>query len=147
MDSRQPVLRPEPWAWQGRRVLIEQGDEARADALAAALRLAGFAVAVCPGPEAGEHCPLAGDAGCAAAVGAHAVLSGLGLETPEAREALAALRRRVPETPLLVEADAAAVARWPELLEGCDVVAPSATPEELVAAVRTTVERGASHAA
>jgi hypothetical protein len=121
-------------------VLIEHADEARSEALAAALRRSGFAVTICPGPTPSDRCPLAGDAGCAAAVGADAVLSGLGLGTPEAREALAALRVHAPRTPLLVEADAAAAARWPELLDGCDLVAPSATPAQLVERLRAMIE-------
>jgi hypothetical protein len=141
MGSQESLLRPEPWTWSGRRVLIEQADEARSEALAGAFRKAGFAIAICPGPGAGDHCPLAGDAGCAAAVDAHAVVSALGLDSPEAREALAALRLRAPGVPLLVEAEPGAVTRWPELLDGCDIVAPSATPEQVVAAVRATIER------
>jgi hypothetical protein len=141
MGSHESLLSPEPWTWSGRRVLIEQADEDRSAALAGAFRMAGFAIAICPGPGPGDRCPLAVDAGCAAAVDAHAVVSALGVGSPEAREALAALRLRAPGVPLLVEAEPGAVTRWPELLGGCDIVAPSATPEQVVAAVQATIER------
>ncbi len=144
MGRREPLLDPQPWAWPRPRVLIEHADEAGSDALAAAVRRAGYAVAVCPGPTAEARCPLAGDPGCAAAHGADAVVSRLGLETPEAREALAALRAQVPRTPLLVEADEADAERWPELLAGCELVAAPAAPEQIVSRLQSMLEPGRS---
>lgn len=136
---RRPLLDPQPWEWRGPRVLIEHADAARADALAASLRQAGYAVAICPGPAPGERCPLAKGDGCAAVVGADLVVSGLGLETPAAREALGALRTQAPRLPIVVEADADEVARWPQLV-GCALVAPTAAPEQVVTRVKAELE-------
>src|SRR5581483_9004195 len=90
-------LRPQPWDWPHPRVLLElpEGD-GNGDRIAA-LRGAGYSVAVCPGPRDGSHCPLAGDDGCAVADEADIVVSSLGLHRPVARETLAALRKRLPE--------------------------------------------------
>lgn len=139
MRERESRLSPQPWPWIGPRVLVEQAAGDRADALVAVLRRAGYAVAVCPGPLAGGRCPLAGEEGCAAAEGADAVVSSLGLQTAEAREALAALRARLPRTPLLVEAGVEDVARWRELVEDCQIVAAPAVPEQLLEAVRAAL--------
>lgn len=126
-------LSPEPWQWSRPRVLIEDRDEVRADARAATFRRNGYAVAVCPGPSPGGACPLAtADDGCAAAVGADVIVSSLGLGAAEARDALAALRSRAPAVPLLLAADVGDVVRWPDLVEGCDVVPAGATPEQIV---------------
>lgn len=146
MSVRPPKLSPQPWPWPGPRVLVEHADADRADALVELLRDGGYGVAVCPGPTRADGCPLAGEDGCAAAEGADVVVSCLGLDTAEAREALAALRTRLPTTPLLVEADAADAAEWPELLEGAAVVAGPASPERLLAGVRTLAARQVRHA-
>lgn len=143
LGARESGLNPQPWPWTGPRILVEQPDAERADALVEVLRRAGYAVAVCPGPGHRDRCPLAGEDGCAAADGADAVVSGLGLATPERREVLAALRARVPETPLLVEAEAADAARWPELLDGCELVDDPAEPGELLARLRSMLDREA----
>ena len=86
MPSNATKSSPQPWPWVGQpRVLIEHPDESAGLALASILRQAGYAVAVCPGPEQSEHCPLTGPEGCAVAHGADVVVSSLGLERPEAR--------------------------------------------------------------
>lgn len=146
MKSRSlPRLRPQRWPWSGPRVLLEHPDADRATRLAAGLREAGYAVAVCTGPLPHDRCPLAGRDGCAAADGADVIVSALGLRSSEARDALAALRLRLPSTPLLVEAPSQDVARWPELVEGCDLLEPPASPARLVESVRAAVEgHGAS---
>lgn len=132
-DSR---LSPQPWQWVGPRVLVEHPDADAAADVVAALRRSGFAVAVCPGPADGGLCPLATEDGCAAAEGADVVVSALGLGTPETRAALSALRRRLPETPLLVTATAAEAERWPELVYGAALVDPSAPAEQVLDGVR-----------
>jgi len=141
LGGRKSTLNPQPWPWAGPRVLIEQPDESRASSLVAGLRSAGFAVAICPGPLAGERCPLASEQDCVAAYGADAVISGLGLKSAAAREALAALRARLPRMPLVVEAEPAEVARWPELLQGCEVVPAPAEPHQLVERLRAILPR------
>jgi DNA-binding response OmpR family regulator len=123
------------------RVLIEHADESAGLALASILRQAGYAVAVCPGPEQAEHCPLTGPEGCAVAHGADVVVSSLGVERPEAREVLQALRMQRPGTPLIVEVPPGDNAEWQDLLEGCDVIASPVQPDELVASVRAALAK------
>lgn len=136
MRARATRLSPQPWQWVGQpRVLIEHPDESAGLALASILRQAGYAVAVCPGPEQSEHCPLTGPEGCAVAHGADVVVSSLGFERPEAREVLQALRLRRPGTPLIVEVPPGGKAEWQDMLEGCDVIASPVQPDELVACV------------
>jgi DNA-binding response OmpR family regulator len=144
MESEAAKLSPQPWPWQGQpRVLIEHPDEPAALNLASALRHAGFAVAVCPGPDHAERCPLAGPEGCATAHGADVIVSSLGLQRPEAREALEALRARRPGTPLVVEVAPGQETEWQELLEGCDVLVSPVAPEQFVARVRGALSRHA----
>ena len=136
MRARATRLSPQPWQWVGQpRVLIEPPDESAGLALASILRQAGYAVAVCPGPEQSEHCPLTGPEGCAVAHGADVVVSSLGFERPEAREVLQTLRLRRPGTPLIVEVPPGDKAEWQDMLEGCDVIASPVQPDELVACV------------
>jgi DNA-binding response OmpR family regulator len=142
LRTRATRLSPQPWPWVGQeRVLIEHPDESAGLALASILRQAGFAVAVCPGPEQSEHCPLTGPEGCAVAHGADVVVSSLGLERPEAAEVLQALRLRRPGTPLIVEVPPGDHAEWQELLEGCDLIVSPVVPDELVARVRDALAR------
>ena len=142
MRARATRLSPQPWPWVGTpRVLIEHPDESAGLALASILRQAGYAVAVCPGPEQSEHCPLTGPEGCAVAHGADVVVSSLGFERPEAREVLQALRLRRPGTPLIVEVPPGDNAEWQDLLEGCDVIASPVQPDELVASVRAALAK------
>ena len=142
MRSRTTRLSPQPWPWVGQpRVLIEHPDESAGLALASILRQAGYAVAVCPGPEQSEHCPLTGPEGCAVAHGADVVVSSLGLERPEAREVLQALRLRRPGTPLIVEVPPGDNAEWRDLLEGCDAIASPVQPDDLVASVRAALAK------
>lgn len=138
-------LRPQAWEWAGPRVLLEEtsyGEETRARV--DALRRAGYAVAVCPGPTAADPCPLAGDEGCAAAHGADVVVSSLGLETSEALTALEALRERLPWLPVLVETDAASAASRPDLVPSDDRIEPGLAPADLVARVDAALGREAS---
>ena len=135
-------MSPQPWPWVGQaRVLIEHADESAGLALAAILREAGFAVAVCPGPEQPDRCPLTGPEGCAVAHGADAVVSSLGLERPETREVLLALRARYPKTPLVVEVATKPEPEWRYLVKGCELVVTPVAPEELVAVVRRALAR------
>jgi hypothetical protein len=143
--TRHEVLRPQAWDWPGPRVLLEEPNREEAAERVDALRRAGYAVAVCPGPSAKDRCPLAGDEGCAAAHGADVVVSSLGLETVEAREALAALRTLLPRRPLLVEADAAAAFRWPKHVPRDDRLEPGITPAELVERVEAALAKERAH--
>jgi DNA-binding response OmpR family regulator len=118
------------------RVLIEHPDESVGLELASILRTAGYAVAVCPGPERAEHCPLTGPEGCAVAHGADVVVSSLGVSRPEAREVLVALRERCPATPIVVVASPEDEDEWQDLPGECELIASPVVPEELVTCVR-----------
>jgi len=144
MWSGEARISPQPWPWPGHpRVLIEHADESVGMRLAADLRQAGYAVAVCPGPAQSARCPLAGDEGCEVAHGADVIVSSLGLGTPQSREVLEALRARCAGTPLVVEVAAAEQDEWADLLRGCEVVVSPVSPDALVAAVRGVLATGA----
>ncbi len=141
MRLRKTTLEPESWRWTGGpRVLIEDPDETEQPETIAALRRAGYAVAVCPGPTAaspdGRHrCPLTADGECTLVDGADVVVSGLGLATPESRDVLQAFRLRRPGTRLVLKARHDELERWSELVTGCTVLPAPATPNQVVAAV------------
>ena len=142
MRLRARKLSPQPWPWPGRpRILVEHRDEADGLALASSLRQAGYAVAVCPGPERSEGCPLVGSEGCAVAHGADVIVSSLGLERPGTRDVLWALRTRCPGVPLIVEVAPGQEDDWPNLLQGCDLIASPVAPEQLVAAVHEALAK------
>lgn len=145
MTTRAKALRPQPWPWTGRaRILIEHPDRETGLAYASTLRQTGYAVAVCPGPDAGEGCPLVGRDGCAIADGADLVFSGLGLERSETRDVVRALKTESPGTALVVEVAAGDAERWPGILEGCEVVVGPVAPQELPSVVgRALAGRGA----
>ncbi|HEU4529038.1 MAG TPA: hypothetical protein VFT80_14055 [Actinomycetota bacterium] len=136
------TLSPQPWPWRGRaRVLVEHADPSAGLAFTSALRQAGYAVAVCPGPESSQRCPLAGEEGCAIAHDADAVFFALGFGTAAARQVLLSLKTSFPATPIFVEATARESAEWPELAAGCAVVAPAVAPDRLVALVGGALAR------
>lgn len=118
-------------------MLIEHTDEATGLAIASALRFAGYAVAVCPGPRGHGQCPLTGPAGCAPAHDADLLVCSLGYEREEAREVLRELRTRYPHTPFVVEVPSNIDAGLSELLDGCHELPAPATPEQIVAAVQS----------
>jgi len=129
-------LNPQPWRWSHPRILVEHPDEAAGLAIASCLRFAGYAVAICPGPRGHGPCPLTGPAGCAPAHDADVVVCSLGYEHEAAREVLHELRTRYPDTPLLVDVPSDIDADLRELLDGCQRLPASATPEQVVAAVQ-----------
>ena len=135
MTRNGATMRPQAWDWPGPRVLLEQPYQADTQAQVDALRRAGYAVAVCPGPAAEDRCPLTGDAGCAAARDADIVVSRLGLERTETRDALTALRTRLPRLPVLVEAEEHTASRWPDLVRTGERLEPGLGPLELVGRV------------
>lgn len=143
MQGQAVELNPQPWRWSHPRVLVEHPDEAAGLAIASGLRYAGYAVAVCPGPGGHGRCPLTGPAGCAPAHDADLVVSSLGYEHKAAREVLQELRRRYPDTPLLVETPSDIDAELSELLDGCHQLPAPATPEQIVAAVQTLDDHAA----
>jgi hypothetical protein len=130
-------LKPQPWRWSHPRVLVEHPDEAAGLAIASGLRFAGYAVAVCPGPRGHGQCPLIGPEGCAPAHDADLVVGSLGYEREAAREVLRELRTHYPHLPLVVETPSDIDADLRELLDGCHRLPAPATPEQVVAAVRS----------
>lgn len=95
---------PSPWPWPDRpRVLLENPDREAALAAVDVLRHAGYAVAVCPGPDETAECPVSCDEGCALVEGADVVVTTLGSDHEPGREVPAALRRRYPGRRLVVE--------------------------------------------
>lgn len=132
-------LSPQPWRWSHPRVLVEYPDEAGGLAIASALRFAGYAVSVCPGPPGRGQCPLTGPEGCAPAHDADLVVCGLGYEREAAREVLRALRTRCPDVPLLVEVATDLDDELRALLKGCHELPAPATPEQIVDAVQSLV--------
>lgn len=118
-------------------MLVEHPDEAAGLAIAAGLRFAGYAVAVCPGPKGLGQCPLTGHAGCATVHDADLLVCSLGYERAEAREVLHELRTRYPHMPLLVEVPSDIDPGLRELLDGCHQLPAPASTEQIVAAVRS----------
>ena len=141
MKDDRGSLAPQPWDWPSPRVLLELPEGQEREARVDALRRAGYSIAVCPGPTAEGHCPLAGDDGCAAAHEADVVVSSLGLDRPEGLEPLMALRTRLPRLPVLVEADADAEALWPDLVRPGERLEPGIEPSELVGRVDSLLGR------
>ncbi len=124
-------------------MLVEHPDEAAGLAIASGLRFAGYAVAVCSGPQEPGQCPLCGIDGCATAHDADLVVSCLGFEREVGREVMEALRTRCPDVPLLIVAAPVTDPDLRQLLDGremlpdgCYTLRAPATPEEIVAAVQ-----------
>ena len=128
-------------------MLVEHSDEAAGLEISSALRFAGYAVTVCPGPPGRGQCPLVGPEGCAPAHDADLVVCCLGYERETPREVLRELRTRYPGIPLVVEAPSDADADLRELLDGCEQLPAPATPEQIVAAVQSLLGQASEEAA
>jgi hypothetical protein len=85
-------------------VLIEQGDWRLGVLTAWAIHQAGYAVATCPGPQAGDPCPVLRDLQCPLAEHADVILSSL-TTLPHGRSIVASHRARLPQTPLLLNVE------------------------------------------
>lgn len=121
----------------GPRVLIEAADWSTRQLLSQVVEAAGYRSAACPGPAGSDHrCRLASGAGCQAAETADVVLYALRPGDHRNREALLALRRRLPGTPVVIDVPEAARRADPELYDGCVVVASPHSPDAVVAALR-----------
>lgn len=95
-------LHPRPWPWADRpRVLLEHDDPLAAAKAASRLANRGYAVGICHGPRLGAACPLVEGEDCIAAEGARVIVFA-GARDGVRADVLAALRRRFPETSLLV---------------------------------------------
>ena len=141
MRRRPAKIDLQPWPFPERpRVLIEHPDPDAGLELAAALRSAGFAVAICRGPNGTARCPVHKLEPCVIVEGADVVVSALDLER-SGRDVLEGLRTRYPDTPLVVEATAAESIELADVLHGCTVVPVDGEPSRVVAAVRSEIGR------
>jgi hypothetical protein len=118
-------------------VLIEATNWSARQAMAQTLAQAGFRPIACPGPVGSDtRCTLAAGAGCPAAEQADVVVHALQPGDPRNREVLAALRRRLPGTPVIVEVPEPVARSRPEAYEGCVVIPAPMSAAVLVEAVR-----------
>lgn len=131
------LLHLEVWSGGPRaRVLVEAAEWGVRETIGAVLRGAGYATVGCAGPEGTDRrCSLAADAGCDAADQADVVVHALRSSDPRNLDALRALRRFRPATPVVVEASPAVAARRAEDFAGCLVIDAPFTPEDLLDAV------------
>jgi DNA-binding NtrC family response regulator len=138
----------EPGDWSvptGRpRVLLEDPDGAMLWASESFLVREGFEVATCRGPEQmGRHaCPLVADGECELSAGADVIYTSLAWHDPASREVLKALRARHPGTPVVVEIPSPDVAKFQDVLEGCQLVHTPVGRVAMAAAIRTALEQG-----
>lgn len=144
MRKRPVTIDLQPWSYSERpRVLIELPDSDRGLDLAAAISRAGCAVGICRGPDAGAdpatRCPLHKLQPCVAVEGADLVVTALDLRTEEGRGVLRGLRRRYPNTPLVVEATVEESLELDELLAGCTVLPVGSEPERVADVVRAAL--------
>lgn len=137
------LIHDHEWAGGARaRVLVEATEWGDRELISTILRREGYATVACPGPEgAGQRCSLAAGAGCGAAESADVVVHALRSSDARNREALRALRERLPETPVVVEVPKAVLEHRPREYEGCVVVdAPLSGPALLDAVARALGE-------
>lgn len=130
------------WGTQdGPRVLVEAADWSSRHTMEQVLTNAGYRTVSCPGPSgAGARCHLAAGEGCAAAEQADVVVHALHPGDQRNAEALAALRRRLGGTPLIVEVPEPIVRARPDSYEGCTVIPAPMTPAALLDAVAEVVD-------
>jgi DNA-binding NarL/FixJ family response regulator len=140
VHKRSVTIDVQPWRFsEPPRALIEHPDVGAGLDLATALRRAGYAVAICRGPDAAAdrstRCPLHQLEPCAVVEGADVVVTALGFDREEAREVLRGLRARYPSTQLVVEATVAEALELEDELVGCAVVPQDADPDRVAAEV------------
>lgn len=123
------------------RVLLETPDPGDAFACWRILERNGYEVSWCPGPDGSPPgtCPLVTSGQCALAGDADVIVSSLGLRRSSARCVLGALRRRLPDTPVIVAATASASHQWVPLLAGRRTLRLPMTAPALLASVEEAV--------
>lgn len=133
---------PEWGTQDGPRVLVEAADWSSRHTMEQVLANAGYRTVSCPGPSgAGARCSLAAGEGCDAAEQADVVVHALHPGDQRNAEALAALRRRLGGTPVIVEVPEPTARARPDRYEGCLVVPALMTPTMLLTAVSQVVGR------
>lgn len=133
----------EPTRWTGPRrrprVLIEHHDPTIAVALRNLLTEEDYDVAVCTGPADDRTCPLVSPGQCSQAADADVVVYSLDVQVEYNREVLAALKERVPTTPIIVEIPLSRVPLYGPELEDCIVVPRPLTRETLLGALERSL--------
>lgn len=118
------------------RVLVEATEWGAREMISGILQREGYATVACPGPEgAGQRCSLAAGHGCGAAEAADVVVHALRSTDARNREALRALRQRLPDTPVVVEAPRLVAERLAADYERCIVIDAPLTAPSLLDAV------------
>lgn len=132
------LIRSVDWGTSGGpRVLIEAADWSTRQLLTQVVEAAGYRSAACAGPGGSDHrCRLASGEGCQAVETADVVLYALRPGDQRNREALLALRRRLPGTPVVVDVPEPARRADPEAYDGCIAISAPHSPEAVVAALR-----------
>ncbi len=132
-------------AWgegDGPRVLVEAADWGTRQAYEQVLGAAGYRTVSCPGPSgADDRCHLAAGTGCDAAAQADVVVHTLHPSDQRNAEALLTLRRRLRDTPLIVEVPEPIVRSRPGYYDECTVVHAPMTSAALLDAVAQAVLR------
>ena len=106
-----------------------------------ALAMPGVEVTYCPGPNAGQPCPVTAGCACWRANDADVIVSALGLGDPEARRIVLGLRQQHPDVALVVLAWRSDVVAGYADIEGCDVVTFPWTTHKVQGAIRRLVPR------
>lgn len=144
-DQGQAPPRFSPSGHERPRIVVENVGRAERFVEKSLLEEAGYDVVTCGGPRelTGERCPLPSGGSCPAVADADVLISSFRAQDPQGTEILGAIRRRYPDTPLIVEAPPAAVDSLGEVLEGCHVLYPL-TGQRLLDAIDTVFEHRAT---
>lgn len=105
------------------------------------LAMPGVQVTYCPGPTAGQPCPVTAGCACWRADHADVIVSALGLGDPEARRIVLGLRQQHPDVPLVVLAWRSDVVAGYTDVEGCEVVVFPWTTHKVQGAIRRVAPR------
>ncbi|GJM37711.1 MAG: hypothetical protein DHS20C19_10780 [Acidimicrobiales bacterium] len=120
----------------GPRVLIEETDFAKQEAVKRILRDRGYEVAACGGPEAtDDRCALVAHDQCDAVARADVVVHSMRPQDPRNREVLTNIIESYPDVPVIVEAPRPYVERQPEDFVDCAVIYQPMTARTLIEVV------------
>lgn len=119
------------------RILVEHPDTATRDAMAAALRRAGYTVLECGGPRSlpGGRCRYVTEGDCDLVRAADAVVCGLNLDAPATVEVLRLHRAHAIGIPVIVEATRPRADQHADLLAGTTRLPFPCSRDSLVQAV------------
>lgn len=124
------------------RVLVEHADGAMRWAAERVLRRHGYDVAVCGGPDDnGGPCPLVVRGDCELVEGADVIVNCFDLDERRNRDVVSSLHDVTSETAVVLSVPRYQAAAHPELADGCEVVPPVLTTEDLLDNVRRATER------